>query len=64
MLNRLMLVYFIQKKGFLDNNPNSAKPEPKSWILEKLAQPTEQSAKFDTSPNFFDILYKISGVRD
>ena len=30
MLNRLMFVYFIQRKGFLDNNQN--------YLREKLAQ--------------------------
>lgn len=30
MLNRLMFIYFIQKKGFLDNNTN--------YLRNKLAQ--------------------------
>lgn len=30
MLNRLMFIYFIQKKGFLDNNPN--------YLRDKLAE--------------------------
>ena len=33
MLNRLMFCYFIQKKGFLDNNPN--------YLSDKLAQTRE-----------------------
>lgn len=34
MLNRLMFCYFIQKKGFLDNNPN--------YLSDKLAQTRER----------------------
>lgn len=34
MLNRLMFIYFIQKKGFLDNNPN--------YLRTKLGQSQEQ----------------------
>ena len=36
MLNRLMFIYFIQKKGFLDNDPN--------YLSIKLGQSQEQGA--------------------
>lgn len=35
MLNRLMFIYFIQKKGFLDNNPN--------YLRDKLAESKKRS---------------------
>jgi hypothetical protein len=37
MLNRLMFCYFIQKKGFLDSNPN--------YMSQKLAQTRERRGK-------------------
>ena len=37
MLNRLMFVYFIQRKGFLDGNP--------SYLSDKLAQVREHAGK-------------------
>ncbi len=50
MLNRLMFIYFIQKKGFLDNDPN--------YLRTKLAQNQEQSTdryyKEFLCPLFFD----------
>ena len=50
MLNRLMFIYFIQKKGFLDNDPN--------YLRTKLAQSQEQGTnqyyKEFLCPLFFD----------
>jgi len=35
MLNRLMFIYFIQKKGFLDNNPNYLRDKLRETQLKK-----------------------------
>jgi hypothetical protein len=40
MLNRLMFCYFIQKKGFLDNNHN--------YLLEKLKACQEKKVKINS----------------
>ena len=46
MLNRLMFIYFIQKKGFLDNNPN--------YLREKL----EFSVKKKGKDKFYKSFYR------
>jgi hypothetical protein len=45
MLNRLMFCYFIQKKGFLDNN--------KSYLRDKLNACTQRQAQGEQSKKFY-----------
>ena len=52
MLNRLMFIYFIQKKGFLDNNPN--------YLRDKLKEIQQQKGKdkfFSFYRNFLLVLF-------
>ena len=59
MLNRLMFIYFIQKKGFLDNDPN--------YLRTKLAQSQEQGTnqyyKEFLCPLFFEGFAKPDAER-
>ncbi len=59
MLNRLMFIYFIQKKGFLDNDPN--------YLCTKLAhgqeQETDQYYKKLLCPLFFEGFAKPEAER-
>jgi hypothetical protein len=50
MLNRLMFCYFIQKKGFLDSNPN--------YMSQKLAQTRERRGK-DQFYSFYGDFLKV-----
>lgn len=52
MLNRLMFIYFIQKKGFLDNNPN--------YLRDKLREIQQRKGKdkfFSFYRNFLLVLF-------
>lgn len=52
MLNRLMFIYFIQKKGFLDNNPN--------YLRDKLKEIQQRKGKdkfFSFYRNFLLVLF-------
>jgi hypothetical protein len=52
MLNRLMFIYFIQKKGFLDNNPN--------YLRNKLKEIQQRKGKdkfFSFYRNFLLVLF-------
>ena len=52
MLNRLMFIYFIQKKGFLDNNPN--------YLSDKLKDVQKRKGKdkfFSFYRNFLLVLF-------
>lgn len=52
MLNRLMFIYFIQKKGFLDNNPN--------YLSDKLKDVQQRKGKdkfFSFYRNFLLVLF-------
>ncbi len=51
MLNRLMFCYFIQKKGFLDNNHN--------YLREKLAQCKEKKGKVKFYSFYKDFLLML-----
>ena len=60
MLNRLMFIYFIQKKSFLDNNENYLHTK----LTESQAQGTNRYYKEFLCPLFFEGFAKPEGERD
>ncbi len=59
MLNRLMFIYFIQKKGFLDNNENYLHTK----LTESQAKNTNRYYKEFLCPLFFEGFAKPEGER-
>ena len=55
MLNRLMFIYFIQKKNFLDNNEN--------YLHAKLIQRVKRTAPTDTTKTS-SVRFSLKGSRN
>ena len=60
MLNRLMFIYFIQKKGFLNDDPNYLRNK----LTEMQAQGTDKYYKEFLCPLFFEGFAKPEDERD